>query len=86
MYVSIYCQLGFPGGSAAKCPSAVQETWVRSSGQEDPMEEVMTTDSSIFYLKSYEQWNLVGHGPCGCKRIEYDLVTKQQHDQLVSGT
>ena len=30
-----------------KNPPAVQETWVRSLGQEDPQEEGMTTYSSI---------------------------------------
>ena len=39
-----------------------------------------------FYLKSYGQWSLVGHGPYGSKRIEYDLVKKQQPGQLVSVT
>ena len=31
----------------AKNPSAMQETWVRSLGGEDPMEEGMITHSSI---------------------------------------
>ena len=30
-----------------KNPPAMQETWVRSLGQEDPLEEGMTTHSSI---------------------------------------
>ena len=30
-----------------KNPSAVRETWVRSLGWEDPLEEGMTTHSSI---------------------------------------
>ena len=30
-----------------KNPSAIQETWVRSLGQEDPLEEGMATHSSI---------------------------------------
>ena len=30
-----------------KNPSAVQETWVRSLGHEDPLEEAMATHSSI---------------------------------------
>ena len=40
----------FPCGSAVKNPPAMQETqemWVRSLGQEEPMEESMATDSSI---------------------------------------
>ena len=41
---------GFPHGSALKKPHAMQETQetqVRSLGQEDPLEERMTTRSSI---------------------------------------
>ena len=38
--------LGFPGGSDGK-ESAVQETWVRSLGWEDLLEEGMATHSSI---------------------------------------
>ena len=39
--------LGFPGGSAVKNLPAMQETGVRSLGQEDPLEEKMATHSSI---------------------------------------
>ena len=42
--------LGFPGGSAVKNPlvrQETQETGVRSLGQEDPLEESMTTHSCI---------------------------------------
>ena len=41
---------GFPGGSAVKDPMAmqeIQETRVRSLGQEDPLEKEMATHSSI---------------------------------------
>ena len=41
---------GFPGGSVAKKPRAIQELqemWVRSPGQEDPLEEGMAIHSSI---------------------------------------
>ena len=37
---------GFPGGSDVKNPPAMQETWVRSLGWEDPLEEGMATHSS----------------------------------------
>ena len=37
--------LGFPGGSDGK-ESAIQETWVRPLGWEDPLEEGMATHSS----------------------------------------
>ena len=35
--------MGFPGGSVVKNPPAKQETQVQSLGQEDPLEEEMTT-------------------------------------------
>ena len=38
---------GFPGGSDSKELPAIQETWVRSLGWEDPLEEGMVTHSSI---------------------------------------
>ena len=37
----------FPGGSVVKNPPAVQEMWVRSLFQEDPLEEGMAIHSSI---------------------------------------
>ena len=39
--------LGFPVGSVVKNPPAMQETWVRSLGQEDPLEKEMAIHSSI---------------------------------------
>ena len=39
--------LGFPGGSAVKNLPAMQETWVQSLGQEDPLEKGMALHSSI---------------------------------------
>ena len=38
---------GGSGGSAVKNPPAKQERWVRSLGQEDPLEKEMATHSSI---------------------------------------
>ena len=38
---------GFPGGSGVKNPPAMQETWVRSLGGEDPLETGMATHSSV---------------------------------------
>ena len=46
---SVRCK-AFPGGSAVKNPPAmqeIQEIWVQSLGQEDPLEESMTTHSNI---------------------------------------
>jgi len=38
--------MGFPVGSVVKNMSIMQETWIRSLGQEDPLKG-MTTNSSI---------------------------------------
>ena len=37
----------FPGGSVVKNCLPMQETWVQSLGQEDPLEKEMATHSSI---------------------------------------
>ena len=43
--------MGFPGGSAVKCPPTMQETWVQTLGsipdRKDPLEKGMETHSSI---------------------------------------
>ena len=47
---SICTYMGFPSGSAVKIPSAMQEPQkmqVQSLGQKDPLEEKMTTHSSL---------------------------------------
>ena len=41
------CTMGFPGDLVVKNPPAMQEIWVRSLGQEVPLEEEMATHSSI---------------------------------------
>ena len=40
--------LGFLSGSGIRNPPAMQETWVRSLGWEDPLQKQMATHSSIF--------------------------------------
>ena len=39
--------MGFPGGSVGKNLSAMEETWIWSLCQEDPLEKEMATHSSI---------------------------------------
>ena len=46
----IYCPPSF-SGSVVKNPPVMQETWVPSLGQEDPLEEEMSTHSSILACK-----------------------------------
>ena len=41
----------------------MQETWVRSPGQEDPLEKEMATHSSILPGEFHGQRSLVGYGP-----------------------
>ena len=41
----------FPGGSEAKASPAMQETWVRPLGGEDPLEKEMSTHSTIVAWK-----------------------------------
>ena len=49
----------------------MQETWVRSLGQEDPLEEEMTTHSSILVWKiPWTEEFLEGCSPWGCKELD----------------
>ena len=47
-------------------PPAMQETWVRSMGHENPLEEEMSTH----YSKFQGQRNLTGYSPWGCKELD----------------
>ena len=61
-----------------------QETWVRSLGQEDPLQKEMATHSNILAWKipwTAEPGGL--HSLWGCKRVGHDLATKQQPQQLI---
>ena len=46
------------------------ETWVRSLGQEDPLEKEMATHSSILHGKSYGERSLVGYHLWGHKKSD----------------
>ena len=61
---------GFPGGEAVKNPLAMQEMWVQSLGQEDPLEWEMATHSRIPAWESHGQGSLVGYSPWGCKELD----------------
>ena len=50
-----------------KNPFAKQETWVRSLGQEDPLEMELATCSSIFEWRIPWTESLVGYSPWGHK-------------------
>ena len=53
----------------------MQETQVRTLGQEDPLEEGMETQSNILARKSHGQRNLVGCSPWGHKESDKTEVT-----------
>ena len=55
---------GFPGGSAVKNLPAMQETWVWSQGQEEPLEEKMAISSSILVENPMDRgaWWAIVHG------------------------
>ena len=48
----------------------MQETWVRSLGQEDTLGKEMATHSSLLAGKSHAQKSLAGHSLCGCKELD----------------
>ena len=58
--------VGFPGSLVVK--DAMQEMWVRSLGQYDPLEKEVATHSSGFLSgKSHGERGLVGYSPRGHK-------------------
>ena len=61
---------------AVKRLPTVQETWVRSLRQEDPLEKEMATHSSILAGESHGQRSLVGYSPWGRKESG---MTEQLH-------
>ena len=58
---------------------AMQETWVRSLGWEDPLEKEMATHSSILRWR-IPQRSLVGYSPWGHE--ELDVTGRQTHTQI----
>ena len=53
---------------------AMQETWVRSLGWEDPLEKEVATHFSILPGKFHGQRSLACCSPWGCKRVIYDFA------------
>ena len=53
--------MGFPSDSEVKHPLAMQQTWVRSLGWEDPLEEEMAPTSVFCQEKCQE--NPMDRGP-----------------------
>ena len=60
----------------------MQETWVQSLGQEDPLEEEMAIHSSIFAWEIPWTEEPGGLQSTGSQRIRHDVAIKQQqYDQ-----
>ena len=56
----------------AKSSPAMQETWIQSLGQEDPLEEGMATDSSILAWKIPWTEEPGGLQSMGSQRVGHD--------------
>ena len=77
--------MGFPGDSVVKNPPAMQdmqEIWVHSLGQEDPLEEGMAV---FLPEESHGQRNLVGYNPWGCKESDRTERLHPGDTELESG-
>ena len=73
-YLFLLCSIHYTSlvAQMVKCLPAMQETWVRSLGQEDPVEKEMATHSSTLAGKSHGQRRLAGYSPWGHK--ESDMI------------
>ena len=72
---NIYMQ--FPGGSVGKDPPARQETWARSLGWEDPLEEGMATHSSILAWRIPMDEEPGGLQPMGSQKVRHDMGSQR---------
>ena len=66
------CMYGFPVIQRLKCLPAVQETWVQSLGQEDPLEKEMATHSSILAWRIPWTEEPCGLQSTGSQRVRHD--------------
>ena len=66
---------GFSGGASGKeptCQCRRHETWVRSLGWEDPLEEGMATHSSLLAWRIPQAEEPGGLQSIGCHRVEHN--------------
>ena len=64
---------GFPGGARPCLPmQEMEDTWVPSLGQEDPLEEGMAAHSSILAWRIPGTEEPGGLQPIGTKRLRHD--------------
>ena len=74
-------KVDFPGDSAVKHPPAMQETWVRSLGQKDPLKEEMATHSNILAWEILWTEELGGLQSTESQRVGHGQVTEYTHTQ-----
>ena len=71
-----HVELGLPWRLTVKNPPAMQETWVQSLGQDDPLEKGLATHSSIRAWEISGTEEPGGLQSMGSRRIRHDLATK----------
>ena len=84
--VVVYIPEAFPSGSAIRNPPAMQDTWVWSLGQEDPLEEGMATHSSILAWRIPWTEESGGIWSIGLQRVRHnwsDLACTHIHSSPV---
>ena len=64
--------LVFPNGSVVKNLPAVQETWIQSLAQEDPLQEEMATHSSVLAWEIPWTEETGGLQSMGSQRVRHD--------------
>ena len=78
LYWVVTTEWGFPGGQVVEHLPAMQKTWVWSLGHEDPWRRIWQPTPVFLAGKSHGQRNLAAYSPWGSRRVQHDLVTKQQ--------
>ena len=79
-------QMTFPVAQTVKHLPTMQETQVRSLGQEDPLEKAMASHSSTLACKSRGWRILVGYSSWGCMSDFTSLLLRSIHFSLHSYT
>ena len=77
------CTMGFPGDLVVKNPPAMQEIWVRSLGQEVPLEEEMATHSSILAWGIPWTEEPGGLQSVGLQRVGYNRASNTHNFEVV---
>ena len=77
---------GFPGSSVVKNATANAQTWVRSLGREDPLEQGMATHSSILAGKIPRIEESGKLQPMVLQRVGCNCVTEYVHTTVLANT